>query len=368
MRTEEEIMQELNDVEISLRSLIEAVKDTSKAVNLEEVRKQKDELSKRKAELEKELAEKRAKTNQVNTSGNENISMRTSEWIKAAAERRSITIGSVGSINQVKTLFKEVAETDDILNAVSYYYGKDASTNIPVLTPVADPDSYEEGTTNVTKDAQAGVVVTEIQPKAYAVVLPVTAEMLTMGSVNIESELPEIFAKAFRNVMHKGVLQGEGTGKLMKGLFTSAKVNTAGITTLAESQTKIKISDLAKLALDIQGKDTAYEIVMNPSVYQGILSDSTEGEDVKLYKEGLIRDKSIEGVKIRLDAQAPKAISSGSVLCVAAPLNRYAIGIASEITIEPIKVVGDTNTYYQATAFFSGKQVSDKDIYSIAVA
>ena len=100
---------------------------------------------------------------------------------------------------------------------------------------------------------------------------------------------------------------------------------------------------------------------------QALLADATAGEDVKLYKEGLIRDKSIEGVRIVLDAGAPKATAAGSVLAVAVPFNRYAIGIAGELSIKPVDVLGDTKSYFQATMFFSGKQVSDKDLLSLAV-
>ncbi|MBO8449675.1 MAG: hypothetical protein IAA96_01055, partial [Spirochaetes bacterium] len=94
----------------------------------------------------------------------------------------------------------------------------------------------------------------------------------------------------------------------MKGIFTSAKDNTDGVTEIAG--TAVKISELAGLALKIRSKDESFAIVMNPSVYQGILSDATAGEDVKLYKESLIRDKSIEGVKIVLDVAAPSATAA----------------------------------------------------------
>jgi len=107
---------------------------------------------------------------------------------------------------------------------------------------------------------------------------------------------------------------------------------------------------------------------MNPSVYSGILADATAGEDVKLYKEGLIRDKMIEGVRVRLDSKAPNTFTTGKVVVVASPLSRYAIGVAGQINIDPIKVKGDTNTYFQATMFFNGKQISAKDINAIKLA
>ena len=153
----------------------------------------------------------------------------------------------------------------------------------------------------------------------------------------------------------------------MKGIWTSAAANTAGITQLASGQTSIKCSDLAGLALKVSGYDETFEIVMNPATYQNVLSDSTSGDDIKLYKEGLIRSKEIEGVKVRLDAKAPKATSAGSILAVAVPLSRFHVGVAGGITITPIKVKGDSKTYFQAEAFVGGKQVSDTDLFSLAV-
>lgn len=371
MRTKDEIQKELDEVELQIRSLFEDVKDTSKEINLDELRSQKLGLSEKRNSLVKELAECEKPKEPV-----KNATNRNAEWLKAVAEKRSITIGDVGSINQVKSLFKEIANTDDILNKVSYYYRRDASTNIPVLTPIADPTGQQEGASGISPDVTATINVTEIQPKAYATVLPITAEMLTMGTVDIESELPTIFAKAFRKVMHNGLMLGSGTNKAMKGLFVSAAANTNGQMSLgttgsgasAVSNTTISCSKLAELALLVSAKDEPYQIVMNPTVYQGILSDASSSEDTKLYKESLIRDKSIEGVKIILDVNAPISTTSGSVLAVAVPLNRYAIGIANQVVIKPIDVMGDTKTYFQATMFFSGKQVSDNDILSLVVA
>lgn len=371
MRTKEEIQNDLDNVELEIRSLHEDVKDTSKDLNVEEVKAKKQELSEKRNSFMKELAELNKPTEKPSS-----VNSRNAEWLKAVAERRSITIGDVGSINQVKTLFKEIEDTEGILGKASYYYGRDASTNIPVLTPIADPTGQAEGASGISPDSTADISVTEIQPKAYVSVLPITAEMLTMGTVDIESELPTIFAKAFKKVMHKGMLNGTGSNKAMKGLFTSASANTAGQTNLgstgsgasATANTSIKCSQLAKLALEVSAKDESYTIIMNPSVYQGVLADATASEDTKLYKEGLIRDKSIEGVKIILDNNAPKTTASGDVLCVAVPLSRYAIGIANQVVIKPVDVMGDTKTYFQATMFFSGKQVSDNDIYSLVVA
>lgn len=165
--------------------------------------------------------------------------------------------------------------------------------------------------------------------------------------------------------MHKGMLTGAGTDKKMRGIYVSAKASTAGQTALGTANTKI--SELAKLSLSVLGKSELYTLLMNPSVYQTLLADSTTGEDVKIHKEGLIRDKSIEGVPLFLDSLMTAGTAAGDLVVVAVPLSRYAIGIAQQLVIEPIKKVGDTNTYFQATMFFAGKQISDKDIYSLVV-
>ena len=74
------------------------------------------------------------------------------------------------------------------------------------------------------------------------------------------------------------------------------------------------------------------------------------------------------GVNIVLDAAAPSATAAGSVLAVAVPFSLYAIGVAGELVIKPVDVLGDTKSYFQAIMFFSGKQISDSDLYSLAVA
>lgn len=361
MKTKKELQSEIDTIDMDIRSMMNDVKDASKDVNMDEVRAKKAELETRRAGLIKELAQCDAPVD-----AGETRSTLQDEFRKLARDEvRSITIGSTGNINQVKQLFNEVANTDELVDGASFYYGPNAATNIPVLAPLTDPAAYAEGSTDVTVDTDAVVATTQLAPKAHVSVLPISAEMLEMGAVDIEAELSAIFQKTFKRVMHKEMLVGSGANT-MTGLFVAAAgsgVSTAG--SVASNATAIKISDLAALALAVRGKDETYSIILNPSVYQGALADSTAGEDVKLYKEGLIRDKSIEGVKVILDANAPSTFGAGKVLAVACPLSRYAIGVAGQIAIEKISVKGDTNKYFQATMFFNGKQFSVKDLAAI---
>jgi hypothetical protein len=79
----------------------------------------------------------------------------------------------------------------------------------------------------------------------------------------------------------------------------------------------------------------------------------------------LIRNKTIEGVHVILTGAAPSAITAGSIVGVAGRLTDYGFGLASEIAIEPIKKVGDTNTYFQATLFANGTTIVDKNFYGL---
>lgn len=359
-------MNELNEkieaLTLEVRSIADEMLDASKDVN--EVRSR---LDAKKAEL-REAKQALAQMQMPKDNHEERkLAFDKDEWLNAAKEKRSITIGNTGSILQVKSLVKELKDNDNILSKARFFYGANAATNIPVLAPLSDPSDYAEGATNVAVDTDAGVAVTSITPKAYSVVLPITAEMLTMGSVNLEAELPSIFNDAFRKVMHKAMVKGLAATKTT-GFFTVAATSSSGANVTNIAGTSITIKELVNLALTVASKDEEFEIVVSPKVYSNILSDSTAGEDIKLYKEEIIRNKTIEGVKITIDSACPDTNASGDVLAVAMPLNRYAIGVAGEMTIDPIKVKGDTNTYFQATMFFGGCPICNKDIYALAVA
>ena len=366
MRTADAIDKDLAQADIELMELRDRIKGVGKSITKREAEDTLKRLSKRKSALQKERAELARPGAAVRGAFG---GVTREALIKAAAEHRSIVIGTsqLGAVNQIRELFKEIAETDNILNFATYYYGPNAATNIPVLSPMEDVTPVDEpenssDTKAVAVDDSTSLSVTEIQPRAYARVLPITAEMLQMGVVDIESQVPEIFRQSFQRVMHKGMLTGDGEEKRMKGIFTSAAANTAGQTAKTGSA-GVSVTDLAGLALRVSSLDESFRLIMSPSTYQTILGDATDSEDIKIYKEGLIRDKSIEGVPILLDAYAPT--ESGKPVVVACPLRRYAIGVAGELVIKPIDVMGDTRTYYQAIMFFSAKQVSDTDLYSI---
>lgn len=359
----QELRNAIQNCDIEIASMVSAQVEEIRSgkIKAEDAKAKVEELRAKKADLEKQLAAMEAPKDEETRSA-----LPTNEdFLKAAQERRSITIGSNGNINQVKKLVAAVGEVDGILAKAEYFYGPNATTAIPVLDPIMTADFASEGATSIGSDSQAVFGTTEIQPKALVSVLPVSAEALAMGTVDLASELPAIFQKAFAKKMHDKMVTGNDTGKGFKGIFVD--VPAGNVTSLAASQTSIKIADLAALALSVSDADEPYEIVMNSATYAKILADSTSGEDVELYKEGLIRNKEIEGVKVTLDRHAPTATTAGSVLAVAAPISRYGIGIGGEITIDPIKKPGDTNTYFQAVMFCGGKPFSVNDLKAIAV-
>ena len=364
MKDREELDAKIFDLTMECRNLADALLDPAK--NVDEV---KAELAAKQEELrtlKKERVQLDAPAEPENRDANSFINKE--ELLKfAKGEVRTIQIGTMGgSIKQIERITQAIQNRDEILNKVTIMYGDNASTIIPVLTPPADPAGYAEGATNVAIDTQAEIGYTEIQPKCYATVLPVTAEQLLLGFADLESILPEVFAKVFRTKMHKGLINGDGASKNMKGLWVSA--TSGNVTTLAATNAALKISDIAGLAVKLNGLDNEYEIVIAQQAYADLVSDSTTGEDVKIYKEGLIRDKMIENVYVRIDPYATYSKTTGSVLAVGVPLERYAVGVAGQINLKRIEKVGDTHTYIQAEYFFGGRQTSDKDLYAIVEA
>ena len=132
--TREEIQSKIDDCELELRSLMDEVKNNAD-VKVEDIRAKKEEIEKRRADLTKELAQLNAPAPEgEETRG---LLFNRDAWLKAAEEKRALQIGATkfGSVNQIKSLVKEIAEKDGVLAKASFYYGANASTVIPVLSP-----------------------------------------------------------------------------------------------------------------------------------------------------------------------------------------------------------------------------------------
>jgi HK97 family phage major capsid protein len=339
-------------LDASLRSLSESIK--AGTITAETARKKLAELRSRKMELERLIA--------LANKPPEGETRSTGELSKALKEKRAITLNGTGAINQIRELAKELQAKTPILNRVKYFYGPNANTNIPILSPsIATPGNYAEGATAIAADTQAMLANKSITPYAYISLLPVSAEALKLGSINIESDLPVVFSDAFAQCFHNGIITGNGSGRNFKGIFPS--IISANKIECAASGAP-KMADLVKLALTIQDMTDEGVIILHSGIYNQIIDDTTTGV-ADLYKETLIRDKKIEGVELILTSGAPSSITAGSMVAAAGRLTDYGIGLASEITIDPIKKAGDSNTYFQATMFANGTTIVDKNWYGL---
>jgi HK97 family phage major capsid protein len=340
------------EIDLQIRSLQEDI--VNGKIKADDAKKKFDELRAQKSEIEKAIALENAPV--------ETRSASTADIQKALIEKRAITLNGTGAINQIKELAKELQAKTTVLGRVRYFYGPNASTNIPVLSPgLATPAVAVEGATTIAVDSTAVLGNKSLTPHAYVSILPISLEALTMGTVNFDSELPAIFADAFAQGFHTGILTGNGSGLNFKGLFTS--IPTANQIACGEAGNPL-IADLVNLALTVQDKTDSGVIILSPSIYAGVLADPTEGV-AKVYKEELIRNKTIENVQVILTSAAPSSITAGSIVAVAGRLDDYALAMASEINIEPIKKVGDTNTYFQASIFANGAPVIEKNFYGL---
>jgi HK97 family phage major capsid protein len=341
------------ETDLALRSLQEKI--VKGEIKADDAKKEFEELRAKKAEIEKEIALAAAPVERRAVSSMEDL-------VKAMIEKRAITISGNGAINQIQEVIKELQGKTEVLKRVHYFRGPNASTNIPVFSPLpAAPGAYAEGATNVAADTQAVLGMKSLTPHSFVSLLPVTAEAMQLNSVNVEGELTQIFADVFAQAFHNHVLTGDGTGLNFSGIFTG--ILAANKIVLAASGMP-KVADLAQLALKLRDFSDSAVIIMNPAVYAGIMADATTGV-ADLYKEELIRNKRIEGVEIILTGAAPSSVTAGSTIAVGGDLNRYALAMASEIQVDTRKKVGDTNTYFTASVFANGAKILDKDWYAL---
>ena len=286
------------------------------------------------------------------------------EVITAMQEKRAITLSGAGAVEVVGELFKAFRNRTDILNGLRYFYGPNAATKIPVLSPrPARPARVAEGVTNASSDSTAALGATSLEPETYFSELPVSWETLKYCPANFERELVEIFADAFADAMANQVVVGKGktTYYEFAGLFTS--VPSANQIACAAAGAPA-MADLVKLALKMQEKVMVNPtIVISPTLYAGITAASVSGYEV--YKNELIMNRTIEGVKVEVCGYAPSTTTANSIVAVGFDKGDYAVGVTTDITIEPIRAKGDTNTYFQAIMGMDGKPICAANVYGL---
>lgn len=270
-------------------------------------------------------------------------------------EKRAVTISGTGATLVISEIVREMVRNNDLLSRYRTFYGPNASTVIPVLSPLpAITGPLAEGG-ELSADTTAALAAKTLQPKAYASLLPVSAETLLMSGANIEAELPAVFSDVFRDAMLQGSMTGAGTSGAMLGMFASSAI---GNSVKCAASGAPKLVDLLNLALKIKDYTSQGIIVINGTFIAGMLAESASSmESVK--NEILIRG-SIMGIPIYISGHAPTTLTAGSIVAVAMDPRNYALGIANELTIKPVETTGDTYTYFKAIMFWNGTTIVPK--------
>lgn len=271
----------------------------------------------------------------------------------AMVEKRAITLNGAGAVKVVNDIILALGKKTGFIQKFSYFAGRDASTVIPVFSALpAAPTPQSEGATSIAVDSTAVLGATTIMPKAQVAILPVSAEALLLSGADVEGKLNAIFADAYARAIAAGSITGDGTGNNMLGMFVDAALsNDIACAAIGAP----KLADILKLALEVQDYADDAAILINQTFVSGFLTESTT--DLVWLKEEIGRSKTVLGVPLIMTGWAPTATTAGSVVAVAGALSNYAVGMAQEFRITPIRVKGDTNTYFQAEAFFNGKPI-----------
>ena len=197
------------------------------------------------------------------------------DLFNAIKEKRAITVSGTGLTSVFNQMFKISSAKMPLLGLVRTFYGDNALTNIPVWSPtVAVPENYDEGATTVLADTLARLGTTSISPKTYTSLIPVSNEALLTSSVNLQEQLLPVFAEAFNKAIHTGILTGSGEDNEMTGLFTEDVIPNA---VYCDNAGLPDMEDLRRLALTLRDYADDAVIVMNPTVYSGVMTDTTDG-------------------------------------------------------------------------------------------
>lgn len=274
---------------------------------------------------------------------------------KAILEKRAISAGGAGQ-NTVQGIVKTLVDGGRLIGKVSTFYGRNSTTNVPVFAPgVALPVGTAVGATGTASDSTAVLTGDALTLKPWYCTLAVAMDALL--STSIESELPDIFAKAFAGSFDKLIIAGTGVAPDGLGVFVASAsgVPVASDIAVAAAGTP-KWVDLGKLALTVLGlggEQTNLAIVMNPLIMAPLLAESTTGVDP--FKVEYLTKGTIIGVPVILSSYAPSATAAGSYVAVGGDFSHFGMAIAQELVIDPIKTVGSDNVTFQSFMYLMGK-------------
>lgn len=362
-------------------------------MNREELEKRVLDLETRAAELQKEKEERaaRKKAEERNNSfykGNfKNMEQNKVDYRALAEgmkEKRTVQLQGTGAIEQMNGIWDLIKQREPLMDRVSYFRGPNAKTAIALLaarpakpskTSTANNTAYNR---NMAVDNTQLLGVKEVTPYAWTSVLPVDYDTVTYSFSEIEGKIPGLLAEAFRTAMCDGMFGGDGTNGTIRGIFADGAILSDGSGVLkpginnvktTDAATGIGLKDLLDLALAVKDTDIANPvIIINPESYAAIAA--AEGGVYDFVKEELIRNKSVEGIHVELTGKAPKfsAASEGDIVAWAGDLKNYGFAVADEVTIEPVKQVGDSNTYFQGIMSFTGDVIQPANVFGLGKA
>lgn len=346
-----------------------------------------EELEKRAQEL-KEQAEARkadeARKNAFYGNNHMNNENQNTEWrsvAEAMKEKRTVQIQGTGAINQINGIWDLIKQKNVLLDRVSYFRGPNQKTAIALLA--AHPAKPSKTSTannaahnkNYVTDNSQLLGVKEVTPYAWTSIIPVDYDTILYSFSDIETRLPALLADAFRDAMCDGMFTGDGSNGTIKGIFADGSVLSDGSSDYkplvnhlikTEAATGVSFKDLLDLALAVKDMDVANPvIVMEPAIYSVLAATSTQ--DYNFIKESLVRDKSVEGIPVILTGKAPSFVDAeaGDIVVWAGDLKNYGFAVADELTIETVKQVGDSNTYFQGIMSFTGDVIQPKNCFGL---
>lgn len=327
------------DIEIAEKIGFCAEELRNRKMTKEEADKAVAELRSKKADLEKQLAQMEA------PQGGQEEKRSFAEVVKGAIEKRTaITLNGTGKVLSLSEVFKPAESKKPIAGLVSYFYGPNASTNIPVLGSAPAFTAVTEGGTFA--DGSPALAVKTVTPTGYGTSIGVSDYAMKLSSANLDSELRKSLVDGMANLVAKSIID-EADDQVTQTV-------TGGLT----------FAGLANLALAMKNKFDDGAIVMNSAVYTAIRATATGNED-KVYLEELIREKTIEGVKVIFSSDMPSATTSGSTLAIGGRWSDMAIGIADQLDITPKSAPASSLHYLDAICYVGAKCVVPANFWKL---
>lgn len=257
MATKSEIQNELDNVTMEMRSLMDAVKDTSKEVNLDEVRAKKAELEEKRSNLAKQLAEfDRPNENEERKNEGAFIEVRS-----GPRESRDVTmsVGGGGAAiapqQFVNELIKEVEKDTALYKIVRKMPVTGAgSLGVPYEKADASDASWtaEIPDNDIASDTTWEFGKRELSPSDLVKQILFTKKLLACSALPIEQLTREKIAEKLAAAFESGIISGDGSGKPL-GVFTASN---DGIPTsrdvAAINATEIVADDLINMKMNLR--------------------------------------------------------------------------------------------------------------------